>query len=297
MPITKVGLTTGDFANSLSALPDCLDKFEALGVDSVELILATLDVVSGTRILPAQMRKLKAICADRPFGFTLHGPISGTFMDRAHLQMQIDTCRAALEVAGEIGANAQVHHGGSAPTGSQDEIDTLMGLERETLAAIAPVAQDHGVVLCVENIFGDGARWFASPAELAAQIRAVDHPNIRGTIDFSHAAINATVRGFDLMESLTAMAPLAGHLHIHDSFGKPQTFKPFTYGEAINYGLGDLHLPPGWGGLNWDAFARLPFAEDVVANLELSTRWDDALEESIALVRGMIATSLGLAAA
>ena len=89
--------------------------------------------------------------------------------------------------------------------------------------------------------------WFASPAELAAQIRAVNHPNIRATIDFSHAAINAGVRGFDLMAELKELAPYAGHLHIHDSFGKPRSFEPYTYGEAVNFGLGDLHMPPGWG--------------------------------------------------
>ena len=288
MPITKVGLTTGDFANTLRQLPACLDKFEALGVDSVELSLGAFDLIAGARVLPDRLAEFKRICADRAFGYTLHGPIASSFTDRRHLALQKDVCRAALDISGEIGARAQVHHGGSAPNGDADEIVALLALEREALAEIAPHAEACGVVLCVENIFGDQRTWFASPAELAAQIRAVNHPNIRATIDFSHAAINAGVRGFDLMAELRDLAPVAGHLHIHDSFGRPRSFEPFTYGEAVNFGLGDLHLPPGWGSLDWEAIAALPYAADVVANLELSTRFEEELPASIAYCRRVL---------
>lgn len=293
MPSIKTGLTTGDFANTLRHLPSCLDKFEALGVDSVELSLGAFDLMAQARVLPHRLAEFKRICADRPFGFTLHGPIASSFTDRRHYQLQKDVCRAALDISGEIGAAAQVHHGGSAPAGDAAEIVALLELEREALIEIAPHAEACGVILCVENIFGDDAVWFASPAELAAQIRAVNHPHIRATIDFSHAAINAGVRGFDLMAELKELAPVAGHLHIHDSFGKPRSFRPYTYGEAVNFGLGDLHLPPGWGALDWEAIAALPYAHDVVANLELGTRFEDELPAAIAFCRRVFEGAAG----
>ena len=291
MPIAATGLTTGDFANTLRHLPSCLDKFEALGVESVELSLGAFDIIAGTKVLPHRLAELKRICADRPFKFTLHGPIASSFTDRRHLSLQKDVCRAAMDVSAAIGATAQVHHAGGVPAGDAAEIVDLLALEREALAEIAPYAAERGVVLCVENIFGDHKTWFASPAELAAQIRAVNHPNIRATIDFSHAAINAGVRGFDLMAELKELAPYAGHLHIHDSFGKPRSFEPYTYGEAVNFGLGDLHLPPGWGALNWEAIAALPYSGDLVANLELSTRFEEELPAAIAYCRRLIETS------
>lgn len=291
MPIAAVGLTTGDFANRLKDLPRCLDRFEALGVEFAELSLGALDVIADAKILPARLKELKSICAGRALRYTLHGPIASRFTIRRQLQAQIDVCRAALEVSGEIGATAQVHHSGPAPVGDRAERDRLYRLERDTLAEIAPHAEACGVTLCVENIFGDGGDYFLSPAELAEQIRQVDHPFIRATIDFSHAAINAGVRGYDLMAELAVLAPYAGHLHIHDSFGKPQTFRPYTYGEGVNFGMGDLHLPPGWGALDWESIAALDYRDDVVANLELSTRFEDELEESIALCRRMIAIS------
>ena len=288
MPISAVGLTTGDFANRLKDLPSCLDRFEALGADFAELSLGAFDIVADTKILPARLKELKRICADRPLRYTVHGPIASRFTDRRHLQAQIDVCRAVLEVSGEIGATAQVHHSGETPAGDAAERDRLYELERETLSEIAPHAEACGVKLCVENIFGDDQVYFLSPAELAEQIRRVDHPFIRATVDFSHAAINAGVRGYDLMAELAALAPYAGHLHIHDSFGKPQSFRPYTYGEGVNFGMGDLHLPPGWGALDWEAIAALDYRDDVVANLELSTRFEDDLEDSIALCRRMI---------
>lgn len=291
MPITGVGLTTADFANTLRDLPACLDRFEKLGVDSVELSMGAFDVVAGARVIPHRLEELKRICADRPFRYTLHGPINSTFTDRRHLKLQRDVCKAAMDVSWAVGATAQVHHAGMTPADDHAEREALWALEREVLTELAPHAAACNVMLCVENIFDDGAEVNVTPSELAAQVSAVAHPNIRATVDFSHAAINAGQRGFDLMSDLAALAPVAGHLHVHDSFGIPRTFEPYTYGEGVNFGLGDLHMPPGWGALDWHAIARLPFTHDVVANLELSTRYDEELESSIALCHEMIAIS------
>lgn len=291
MPITAVGMTTADFANRLTDLPGCLDRFEALGVDSVELSIGAFDLVLNTRVSAQRLAELKRICADRPFSYTMHGPVASRFTDRRQLRSQIDVCRAVLDISGEIGATAQVHHGGGVPYLDVEERESLLAMERDALREVAPHAEACGVPLCVENIFGDETTWFASPAELAAQITAVDHPFIQATIDFSHGAINAGQRGFDFMESVATLAPLAGHLHIHDSFGKPLSWKPYTYGEHIMFGMGDIHLPPGWGGLDWDALAGLDYRRNVVANLELSMRFEDALADSVALVRRMIEIS------
>lgn len=291
MPITKVGLTTGDFAPRLMDLPACLDRFETLGVESVELSMAAFDIVLNGKPAPARVAELKRVCADRPFGFTAHGPVTSSFTDRRHLQIQKDVCRATMDVAAEIGATAQVHHGGPTPVDDIHETAALRQIETEAFAEMAHHAEGCGVVLCVETIFAfEPTIQMAAPHELAEQIRVVNSPFLRATIDFSHSALNAHNRGFDLMESLRALAPFAGHLHIHDSFGKPKTIETFTYGEMVNYGMGDLHLPPGWGALDWRAIAALPYSDaPIVGNLEVGKRFEDQLPASIAHVRDMIA--------
>lgn len=294
MAITKIGLSTNDFALSLGALPDCLSKFEALGADTVELTLSQFDVLVGGAARAEGVRELRRICADSPLGFTVHGPTASSFTDERSLDVQKDVCRAGLDISGEIGATAMVHHAGGYPRDVFDVRAPLAAMEREALAEMGGHAAGCGVVLCVENLFGDAGVWFAAPHELAAQIRAVDHDYVRATVDFSHAALNAGVRGdFDLMGSLTELAPLAAHLHIHDSFGRPPAFGVGGRGEAIQFGMGDLHLPPGWGALDWEAIAALPYATDLVANLELSTRFEEEVPAAIAFCRRVLGAAGG----
>ncbi|GMG83880.1 TIM barrel protein [Paralimibaculum aggregatum] len=286
--ITGVGLSTADYALTLRELGPALDWFEQLGVDAVELSLSNFEVIGGCQIYGDRLKELRRICADRPFGYTVHGPILSSFTDRTHLALQKAAAAACLEVSGSLGATAQVHHAGLLPVCSVEQREDLLAIEREALAEIAPVAQAHGVVFCVETLFGRLEEWTASPAELARQIRAVDHPNIRATIDFSHVFLNAAERGFDPMEELEELAPLAAHLHVHDSFALPRSFSPYSRSEAILFGIGDLHLPPGRGSLPWERLARLPYGGPAVANLELTTRHRDQAADAVGWTRAWV---------
>ena len=58
---------------------------------------------------------------------------------------------------------------------------------------------------------------------LARAIAEIDHPQVCGTLDFSHAYIMTTWRGMDYLEALRAFAPCTNLPHAHDSFGgRPQ---------------------------------------------------------------------------
>lgn len=287
--ITGVGLSTADFANRLRDLGPCLDWFETLGIDSVELSLMAFEVVGGGRVYADRLAELKRICADRPFSFTVHGPVNSTFTDRRHLEIQKAACLASIDVAGALGASVLVHHAGLMPQVTPAQRAGLTAMEREALAEMAGPAEAAGVILAVETVFGRDGQWTHSPQELAAQIAAVDRPSIRATIDFSHAFLNAADRGFDALASLEALAPLARHLHVHDSFGVPKTFGAYNRGEAIGFGIGDLHLPPGRGTLPWDALAALPYGGPTIANLELTDRHREEVEAAIAWTRAWIA--------
>ena len=287
--IAGVGLSTADFTEGLSDLAPVLDRFEDLGVDSVELGLADLEVIAGCRVLRDRLETLRAVCADRPFALSVHAPINGNFADPAHVELQRDAALACLEVAGAIGAGVLVQHAAMMPHVTAAERARRLALEREGLAAIAPEAAEAGVVVAVETLFGRLSHWTPSPAELAHQIAMVGHPNIRACTDFSHAFLNAGERGFEVMEELAELAPLTCHLHVHDSFGSPRSFPQYSRAEAILFGLGDIHLPPGRGSLPWGALGRLPFAAGTVANLELTARHADQVETAVAWARDWIA--------
>lgn len=294
MPVAEIGVSTFDFARRLQDLPAAFDRFSAWGVESLELPLGELDIVVGRRILPSRLAELKRMLADQPFGVTVHGPLAATFADPRSVEAQSDLARRALEVCGEIGATAYVHHAGWTEVGMDARtVLARRSLETETLRSIGADAEAANTLFCVENIFGDAQRVFATPSELASQILAVGHPFVRATIDFSHAAINASIRGFDLMSELAALAPVAGHLHVHDSFGRPPEFLTFVRGEAVMFGFGDLHLPPTWGALDWEAIAALPYdpTARIVANLELGERFEAEIPASIAFTRALFGLS------
>jgi sugar phosphate isomerase/epimerase len=286
--VTGVGLSLDHMADTLSELGPALDGFEALGLDSVEAFLPALKVVIGARIRRAQLAEMKAACADRPFALTLHGPLALDLGDWRRAALHLDVARAMLEVGGEIGARLLVIHATIAPSLEPDAIARARAAEREALAALAPAARATGVVIGVETVYAREHEWTASPAELAETLAAVDDPAVGATVDFSHAFLNATARGYDLLESLAALAPHARHLHVHDSFGRPPAFRPWSHGDSLAFGFGDLHLPPGAGSLPWDALAALPWAGPAVANLELNRRWASEWPEAIRWTRAWI---------
>ncbi len=280
-----VGLSLDHSADALHELGPALDLFETLDLDSVEIFLPALGVITGGRIRKGPLTQMRRVCADRPFGLTVHGPLSCNLGDRPNARLHRDICRTTLEVAAETGASLMVLHGAHVPDPTPARIADAMACEREGLTTLGQIAEATGVVIAVETVYPDEGAWAASPRELAAQLDAVDHPWIGATLDFSHAALNGARRGFDMVAEMADLAPHARHLHVHDSFGLPAAFRPWSHGDAMMFGFGDLHLPPGAGTLPWDELATLPYGGPALANLELNKRWRAEWPESIAWAR------------
>lgn len=288
-PVAGVGLSLGYAGERMADLGAGLDRMARLGLNSVELFLPSLAVVVGGRVRRAALAELRAACADRTFALTLHGPLSADLGAPEAPAIQCDAARAGLEVAAEIGARVYVQHATMAQ--GPDAFARARAAEIEALARLAPEAAAAGCVIAVETMFARAGEWTATPAELAETLRAVAAPSVAATVDFSHSALNCAIRGTALLTELAALAPFARHLHVHDSFGRPALFRPWSRGDAIAFGFGDLHLPPGAGGLPWDAFAALPWGGPALANLELDARWEDEWPEAIRWTRAWAAST------
>ncbi|MGO9545470.1 MAG: sugar phosphate isomerase/epimerase family protein [Rhodomicrobium sp.] len=270
-----------------------LDEAVELGLEFVELPLFAMDIVAGGRILPAQLRRLKTALAGRGPSYTAHGPIAVNFMQpREVLARHIAVARAAIEVAAEIGAVHLVLHTGHTPPGqSEADIEAAYAAQREAYASLGEIAAIHALVIAVENIFvTEAGAHTALPSRLAREIEAIDHPNVRGCLDFSHAAITCTAQGADYLGEVAALGRVSKHLHIHDSFGDPLQLRTYARSERVAYGLGDLHLPIGWGNLPWqDLMARLEFEPDAIFNLELPVPYWFEVPGSVRAMREMMA--------
>ncbi len=280
----RVGMSLDHTADSLQELGTAFDAFETLGLDSVEMFLPSLGVVVGGLVRPRQLAELRRICRDRPYAITAHGALSANLGDPAGAPLHRRTVQASLEVCGEVGAALLVQHALHCHDDAAT-VDRALGCEREALAALGDAASDAKVVLAIETMFPDPGRWTPTPGELAAQLSAVDHPSVGACFDFAHAWLNRSHRPYDFIAEAAALAPLCRHLHVHDNFGRPPLFRTWSHGDAIMFGFGDLHLPPGAGNLPWEALAGLPYAGTPVANLELDKRWMPEWVAAIAWTR------------
>ena len=286
--IVATGFSTESDDGELFSLEADLRRLADMGVDTVELALTSLDLITGGRILPERLQRLLAITSQFNFRYTVHGLVSSNFMDPDTLKFQLAVAKALVEVCDRIDARILVQHGGCLRA---DQIAERAGAdqrEREALTELADFARPYGVRIALENIFTtEPGQYRQTPSEIAATVKAVNHPHVVALIDFSHAYIESTYKGLSFYEEIAAMAPVTGHLHVHDSFGRPQGFyKAFFPSENLAMGIGDLHLPLGWGDIDWDHIVgSLRFLPDTVMMMEIGHRFRSEQPESLRRAR------------
>jgi sugar phosphate isomerase/epimerase len=268
-----------------------LDEAADLGVEFVELPVFAMDLIAGGRVLRGQLKRLREAVSGRGLRYTVHGPIAINFMHPPEIAARhLAVAKATIEVAAEIDALHLILHTGHIQTQKEAEIESAYSSQRDAYAFLGGVAANHSLIIAVENIFVKSASdHTALPSRLTREIEAINHPNVRACLDFSHGAITCKAQGADFLAEAAALARVAKHLHVHDSFGDPAQLPTYARSERVAYGLGDLHLPVGWGNIPWLAMmADFTFEPDVIFNLELPTPYWFALRESVTAMREMI---------
>ena len=286
--IIGTGFNAGSDNGEFETLESDLRALAEIGCDTVELAATSLDLIAGGRIIPERMARLEALTKQFDFRYTVHGLVSSNFMDPETQRYQIDAAKALVEVSNSIGAGILVHHSGNLRAEAIADWAGADVREREALTELADFARPHGVRIALENIFTtELGQYRQTPTQVAETVKAVNHPMIVALIDFSHAYIESTYRGLDFRAQLRAMAPVTGHLHVHDSFGRPQGFyKPFFPQENTAMGVGDLHMPLGWGDIAWEEiFSELTFLPDTVLMMEIGRRYRAEQPASLEIAR------------
>lgn len=289
--IVAAGFSASSRDGEIDSLGEDLEHLVTIGADVAELGLSGLDLIAGGRIIGDRLRRLATMTGRLPLRYSVHGLVSSNFMDPETLPLQLAAAKAMVEVCDRIDARILVQHGGELRREQVTERSGAGARQREALLELAEFARRYGVRIALENIFTtEEGQYRQTPAELAATVRDIDHPNLVALIDFSHAYIEATYRGLDFKAELAAMAPVTGHLHVHDSFGRPLgRFKPFYPQEATALGLGDLHMPLGWGDIAWDAlFADIDVLPDTFLIMEIEARYRSEQPESLSIARRLM---------
>ena len=255
----------------LGGLDDDLARIGALGAEFAELSLCGMDVVVASKPYPPRVRELERLCAKHRLRYTAHGPLAVNFMDPRHDALFRRTVQGYLEVCNAVGAGVLVLHTGVIPQRPQPELDQLHAREREALRFLGEAAARANVTLALETLFPTApGTYTASPSRLAAEIEGIDHPNVVGCLDLSHAYLTCTMLGLDFEAEVVRFGEVTGHVHMHDSFGAPETVRGFQPSETAAFGLGDLHLPLGFGDIPFERILpRLAVRPNTVLLCEL----------------------------
>lgn len=289
MHVSDIGINL-DHVGSRSPLTDLereLGRSREAGFRLVEIDITPFHLIVGGEIHRQSVADFLAVTRSFDFRYTVHGLLRLNLAYDARHDLCKRIMRHQVELCREMGAPILVIHSGlqaldelrhgvrRAPLGPEE---LRAGARREVAAlrALAPLAADCGVTICMEN--GDTHQWeheliarSGLPREalsthharihippIARQIEAVDHPAVGMTVDVGHLYIAACDVGFDPLEAAAQAAPWVRHLHVSDNFGLlDRGFD--TEADRWAFGEADLHMPPGWGAVPYlKLFARWP---------------------------------------
>ncbi|HTI01881.1 MAG TPA: sugar phosphate isomerase/epimerase [Acidisoma sp.] len=296
--ITGVGTILHNQGGGPAALDGALTRAAAAGADHAELSATHLHITVAGRDNAARQEALAQVCARHGLTYTLHAPIAVNFMDTTHGALHLAVLESSLYFAGRIGATVTVIHPGRvSPQADLADRRRLLQIERDQVLRAADLAGKLGVRIGMENLnpnrdmmAGRLHSYALEPAALAEQVATIDHEAVCGVLDFGHGWLAAGRLGFDYHAQMRAFAPLVGHLHVTDNCGMPVTYPDANDDEHVAYGMGDLHLPIGWGTVPYETLlADLPIRPGSIANIEIKGSHDVELAASILATRGFAA--------
>jgi len=281
-----VGVTIGTGTNDFNVIAKHLELAETQDLQFVEFSIYDWNIIIGKRIIPQELRKFKSICERTKLKFAIHGELSVNFFDLDNIQDHKEVLKRDIEISSSVGALHLVTHFGSTSEETfrnKKKYEDLLKIQREAYTEMGDYAKSHNVILVVENLFSFFKNHYAPlPSVVANELFNINHPNVKATLDFSHAFINCNQLKVDFLEEIKKMSPISKHLHVHDSFGNSKNIWTYNESEELSYGLGDLHLPIGWGSIPFEEiFNLLEFPKGLILNLEIQEKFIEYIPETI----------------
>jgi sugar phosphate isomerase/epimerase len=294
----NVGADQG-LAPDFEAMRGFLPELAAAGFTYVELGAGGLGMVIGGSVQPARIAVLKEALRDSPVRLTLHSSWSrsgrtGNLLDTTSALAQRAGLQADLETAEAIGAEVVVYHAGVMMNlyGDGDSFAAGMAAEREELRRLGDQAAERGIMIAVENRAPTSAviahrSYGLDLVKVAEQVAEVGHPQVTMCLDTGHAFLAARYLGYDPLSAVRDVAPLVGHIHLSDNFGRVPPVPGADLREMELLGEGDLHLPPGWGTLPLAEVMAVPYPLDPIVVVEI--RYVRHYAEALAATRRLLA--------
>lgn len=297
----KLGISLRSLERDASDIDARINEVANYGPDSIELMCFAQDLIRDGKILFPRAEKIKKSLDNHGIMATMHGPISLNFLDAPdQFNHHVKAGLAYIDLGVVLGITAMVIHTGYCAESDTAALRSRYASQRDGLKRLADYAGRNDIMIYIENIFPffQGAHT-ALPSQLAEEISVIDHPQLLGCFDVSHAYIACTAYGADLAKEAKDISSVAPHWHVHDSFGRPDIrLKPYTMSERLAYGMGDLHLAVGDGDLPWNSvLTSAPAIAGSTFNIELNPNlWSD-MPQCVMATRELISDAARLKAA
>lgn len=283
----------------LASLRTRLAEVAQLGFTHAEISAKALAVIVNGQLQPTRLTALRAAVVDSPVALTIHGSAVstariGNLVD-VTTPAQVAAVEADLALAAAIGARIVVYHAGQLrdPHGDDRALAAGMAHERDQLRRLGDAAGRHGIRIMVENIDPVGIyilrRAYGLRLDLIAeQVQAVDHPQVAMCLDLGHGYLASRYVGWDYLATIRQVAPLVGHIHLNDNFGRTKLDGDWDANEYLAVGEGDMHLPPGWGAIPLEEVFATRFPQDPTVILELRPHFAENAGEALATTRRLL---------
>ena len=225
-----------------------LETLSKLGFDYIEIAPQSVDAILHGKLNPYKINDILKITKIFDVKYTIHSPDLINLKDIEHMTMQKNVLKASIDFASLLNSKIVVYHLGIFIEGTglyyeqrKKEIDALKEL--------GEYAKDKGVIIAIENTLH-------SAQEVVDTVNSVKMDNVKMTLDFGHLYLWTKRYNEDYMKEVKVALEHTVHIHIHDNFGEDPTLygyiseSPEVY--RLSLGLGDLHMPIGWGDIPYD---------------------------------------------
>jgi len=265
----KLGLNihSGRIDGDLKLLKRDLAAIQEAGADVAEIPVHGVDAIVNGHLRQGRTKKVRDILRTFDLEYTVHAPDRLNLVDFEYPEIQRKVFAASIRFAAEIGAKILVYHQGRLKSNGQGVTEEeAREIEIDELTELGHLAAKEGVTICVENIH-------SGLVHLVKMIKAVDEDSVQICSDFAHSYINACTLGYDFLRPIQMAKPFIRHAHVNDNFGKGKPESAPPYIEAMPMGIGDLHLPVGWGIIPYKDVFKLMAGYTGIYILELQERF------------------------
>ncbi len=265
----KIGLNihSGRINGDLELLKRDIRALAQAGFDVAEIPVHGVDAVVNGHLRVGRAKQVKEILNGFELEYTVHAPDRLNLRDFQYPDIHRKVFAASIQFTAAIGAKTFIYHQGRLKSNDSDVTEEeAREIEVDELSDLGKLAMSEGVTVCVENIH-------SSITHLTKLIENVGRESIRMCYDFAHSYINSKKFGYDFLRSIQLAKPYIRHAHVNDNFGKGKPESAPSYIEAMPLGIGDLHLPVGWGTIPYEDVFRAMAGYDGIYILELQERF------------------------